>query len=93
MDLEGLRGVRWPVVGRIFASLTMYPPVSFTYVGPLCTSILQPPFLPLALGSPGHCEPGAHGSRGRGAGGRGVGHCPSSQLLGGFPRHSAKEGV
>ena len=35
-----------------FASLTMYPPVSFTHLRPLCTSILQLPFLPLTLGSP-----------------------------------------
>ena len=49
--------------GVSFASLTMYPPVSFTHTGPLCTSILQLLFLLLTLGSPPHGEHDTHGSR------------------------------
>ena len=57
MDVEGMN----------FASPMMLPPVSFTHVGPLCTSILQLPFLPLTLRSPPHCEHDTHGSRAGGS--------------------------
>lgn len=86
VDLEGVS----------FASLTMYPPVSFTHMQPLCTSILQLPFLPLTLGSTPHCEQHTHGSQAGGSWRWGQGLATASchyflEVF--FPFQSAKEGM
>ena len=82
--------------GVSFASLTMYPPVSFTHTGPPCTSILQLLFLLLTLGSPPHREHDTHGSRAGDSWRWGEGLATASYgcfLRGFFPFQSVKEGT